>query len=117
MPNCCFELYVLENLIFFSIVFFKTPCTDGIWPANMEGLSLSQARRETGNVAATSSAGRQYATAADGVKTLSPAVMAVADFDPNIHVDNTKEGYASNNASPLKSSTPAKPRNGVFNHD
>ncbi len=33
--------------------------------------------------------------------TLSPAVM-VADFDPNIHVDNTKEGYASQNSSPLK---------------
>lgn len=32
---------------------------------------------------------------------LSPAVMV--DFDPNIHVDNTKEGYLSNNASPLKS--------------
>ena len=32
---------------------------------------------------------------------LSPAVMV--DFDPNIHVDNTKEGYLSNNARPLKS--------------
>ena len=32
---------------------------------------------------------------------LSPAVM-VSDFDPNIHVDNTKEGYATPGASPLK---------------
>lgn len=31
---------------------------------------------------------------------MSPAVMV--DFDPNIHVDNTKEGYVSNNSSPLK---------------
>lgn len=37
---------------------------------------------------------------------LSPAVM-VADFDPNIHVDNTKEGYLSNNASPIKAKSRA----------
>ncbi len=32
---------------------------------------------------------------------LSPAVM-MSDFDPNIHVDNTKEGPQSNAASPMK---------------
>ena len=41
-----------------------------------------------------------YSTVAKTV--LSPAVM-VADFDPNIHVDNTKEGYLSQNNSPVKS--------------
>ena len=84
-------------------------CSDPPQPGSTHATSAEQ-RRETANVAAAASvAGRQYATA-DGAKGLSPAVMAVADFDPNIHVDNTKEGYASNNASPLKSSTPAKPR-------
>jgi hypothetical protein len=61
-----------------------------------------QARREA-------PAARQYQET--GKTTLSPAVM-VADFDPNIHVDNTKEGYASNNTSPQKTAQ----TNGGNNH-
>ena len=38
----------------------------------------------------------------------------MVDFDPNIHVDNTKEGYLSNNASPLKS---AKSRENISGGD
>eukprot|EP00095_Tigriopus_kingsejongensis_P007384 maker-scaffold1916_size24942-snap-gene-0.4 protein:Tk07384 transcript:maker-scaffold1916_size24942-snap-gene-0.4-mRNA-1 annotation:"250 kda substrate of akt" len=64
-----------------------------------QGAPEIQVRR--GNGHSNTSTREGFVTAAKAV--LSPAVM-VSDFDPNIHVDNTKEGYMSNNTSPLKSS-------------
>lgn len=65
-----------------------------------------QVRREARQFEGFPNATREgYVNAAKAV--LSPAVM-VSDFDPNIHVDNTKEGYMSANTSPLKSASKSR---------
>lgn len=64
---------------------------------------LSASGGQSNNISSGSSK-KPTSCVVDGksVGPTGPAVM-MNDFDPNIHVDNTKEGYASANASPLKS--------------